>query len=513
MASKEKKQPDKREIKPVRREDDSNQSEFMRRFKAQPFIFIGTIFILVIVVIAFVFVPAIVPEARHSGDLVFGFYNRVPIRYANDNFFFNAQQDLSRRQHVPSDDPVMIAQLWRQAFNMTVVHMGILDEVRRAGLVVPDFVVDREVASLPHFQEAGRFSAARYRAMDANTRMSLWRQVHESIKVRTYLSDLASLRTPANEITFVSSMASPQRNFNLAVFPFDSYPDSQVITFANENPNLFTMVRLSKISMSSEREARQIREQVVSGAITFEDAARAHSQDWFADRGGDMGLLMAHELMFDIRDEPTRLAIINLPRGAISDVVRDRGNEGWAFYRIDDYAHPLDVNDPSQIARARNYIMWFMRGQVEDWLMAEAERFSARAEEVGFELATSDVDITRHSFGPIPVNFGSSALFASVEASGIPELAGADTNPFFWRAAFNTPLMTASRPFVMGNNILVLFPQEESEADEWNIELIELYYPFWVQAGLEQSYHMYFLTNERLDDRFDATFWRLWGGF
>ena len=63
MASKEKRTP-------VREKSDS---ELVRRFKSNHFIFIGTIVILVIVIVAFVFVPAITPGQRfgRNVDLTF----------------------------------------------------------------------------------------------------------------------------------------------------------------------------------------------------------------------------------------------------------------------------------------------------------------------------------------------------------------------------------------------------------------------------------------------------------
>ncbi|MDR2397631.1 MAG: peptidylprolyl isomerase, partial [Spirochaetaceae bacterium] len=55
---------------------DAPAAEFLRRFKTHPFLFLGTIIVLVIVIVAFVFVPAIVPSAGAQVDLSFGSYNK-----------------------------------------------------------------------------------------------------------------------------------------------------------------------------------------------------------------------------------------------------------------------------------------------------------------------------------------------------------------------------------------------------------------------------------------------------
>jgi hypothetical protein len=130
--------------------------------------------------------------------------------------------------------------------------------------------------------------------------------------------------------------------------------------------------------------------------------------------------------------------------------------------------------------------------------------------QLGFEEAVIAGNIASADFGPIPVNYGDSALFGTVGSSGIAELAGASTNQFFWRAAFSTPRNTLSDPLVIGENVIVLFPQEEVDTEETEMES---YYPYWVSDSMYQIYRSYFLTNEKFDDRFDEIFWNRLVGF
>ena len=520
MPSKDKKQPERR--------DDSGKSEMIQRFKTRPFIFIGTIFILVIVVIAFVFVPAMVPQGGGIEDFTFGHYNRVPIRIVHGNFFHQMQQGLARQhQQLLAENPNdlrLTYQIWRVAFEETVIFLGIQDEMRRAGLVVPDHVVDREVAR--QFQVDGRFDAASYRAMDNATRMNNWRQAREHIAVGRYLSDLGNLRISSNEAAFVGSMASPRRTFSVAMFPLDSYPDSEVISHAQANPDPFRITRLSRVTVGSEWEAQQILDRVRSGESSFEDAARTNSIDFFAEMGGDMGIRMVYELTPEIWDIEQRESVINLAAGEISDIVSVSmgwGASGWAFFRAEEALQAPDTSDPVQLERIRTHILTNLRGTVEDWVLAEAESFAAQVRERGFETVGAEGNILRRNFGPIPVNFGDSIFFGAVRNQGIPEFVIHTTdffgqpveqsigaNSFFWEAAFLTPLNTPSVPVVFGDNVMVLFPLEESYADESDVELIANFYQSRVMENLGTAYRGYFLTNARFDDRFDETFWRLW---
>jgi hypothetical protein len=428
-----------------------------------------------------------------------------------NNYFYQTQQMLIRRQQPVADDPNYIntiTEIWRNAFEAAAVHMGILDEVKQAGYVIPEDVVDREMAELPHFQENGRFSSAKYRAMDNNSLMNLRKQVKESIAVGCYYSDLENLKTSSKEASFVSAMASPRRTFDLAVFPLSSYPDSEVISFAETNPALFMMARLSMLTVNTEREARQILDSIKNGITTFEEAAKANSQDWAADRGGDMGVMMYYELEWIIRNEQAREAVIKLAKGELSDVYNV--SSGWAFFRADEAAYQAKPDDAAQQSRIRNYILRNARGQIEDWAIAEAEKFSAQANEKSFDEAIAAGNITKRSFGPISLNYGNSLLFGSIEYSGVQELTGEGSNQFFWKAAFTTPLKSLSQPLVAGDNVIVLFPLEESAMEEDEIGYIESYYPYWVKSSTDNAYRSFFLTNAKMDDRFQQTFSKLW---
>jgi hypothetical protein len=380
--------------------------------------------------------------------------------------------------------------------------------MQQAGFIVPEDVINREMAELPRFQENGRFSLARYREMDNNTRMTLWRQVQETYIVDHYLADLANIQTPSREVSFVSSMASPQRTFDLVAFPLDAFPHSEIVSFAETNPDLFRMVRFSSITVGSEREARQILSSIRNGTVSFEEAAHNHSMDWAAERGGDMGSFLSFELTWLVENEEARQSILNLATGELTNVFSLP--RGWAFYRINEAAVQTDVNDPALQVRIQNYFTQNMRGRIEDWAISEAERFSALARQIGFDAAIAAEAMTKATFGPIPLNFGNSVLFTSISTAGVPELEAAGNDIFFWRTAFTTPVNTLSRPIVVRDNVILLLPLDETPMYESDIEFIESFYPFWIRNSSEDAYRAYFLNSERLDDRFNEAFWSLW---
>jgi hypothetical protein len=492
---------------PVQHE--SEQSEFIRRFKTSPFIFIGTIIILIIVIVAFVLVPAIVPEAGRSVELNFGSYNKVPINYVPGNYFAQVRESLSRyRQNTTNEaNYIEVAMdVWRGAFEEAVIRTAILDEAKQAGYTPSQEQVDKEMAQ--QFQVNGVFDAARYRQLDQSTRMSIWRSVKDSLVDRNYREDVTNLRIPSKETEFIASMASPRRSFDMAVFALSSYPDAEIAAYVTLNPDLFRYTHLSRITVgSSESEAQTVLNSVQEGTTTFEEAARTHSQDGYADRGGDMGLKMIYELTTEIPDADARNAVTALQTGQFSSIVKVPA--GWAFFRAEATPYAADITDSGNLTKVRGYLLDFERGRVEDWAITQADAFIARAKEEGFDAALEAQSLTKQSFGPVPLNYGGVDLFESLRSSGIEELRYADSNENFWRTAFFTPQETLSTPLVLGNNVLTLYPKEESPAEESSIESIKsMYSSYWLSYNGEMNLRSFFLRNKKFEDRFFDAFYK-----
>jgi hypothetical protein len=510
MASKEKKLSNQ--------EDNSSiQSEFIRRFKANPFIFIGTIVILVIVIIAFVFVPAIVPSAGGLNvDLRFGSYNKTPISYVQNGYFAQMRENIARYRQASINEgnyQIMLYQIWREAFEETVIHTGILDEMKQAGYTPPEEVVDREVAQLPQFLDNGRFSVSKYRELDNTTRMLLWHQVQESLAKERYSADITDLKVPSGETDFISAMASPTRTFDMAVFPLTSYPDTEVAAYGVNNADLFRVTHLSVITVSSgEQEAQKILDSIKDGTATFEDAARTYSLDGYAERGGDMGIKMVYELSTEIPGADERERVIGTAKGEYTPIVKVPA--GWAFFRAEETPYPADTGDLSLLEKIRSYMTGFERGRIEDWFILEAQNLITLAGEIGFDEALIQKAVEKRSFGPLPLNYGGDnlyyngyGLFTALASFSVTELSSADTNENFWQEAFFTPLNTPSNPLVLGNYVVVLYPLEETSEDEEAVDSVKtIYSSYWLSYITTNSLRSYFLQSDKLEDRFYDVF-------
>ena len=487
-------------------ERDSGSSEMLRRFKQNPLVFVGTLVILIIVVIAFVLVPAIVPEygMGRNVDLTFGYYDNAPISYVPGNYFAQYLSILEsyRQSSMDSDNSfLMNYQNWRGAFEEAAIHTAMLKEMKNAGYEVPAKIVDRDVAKLSQFQENGRFSRALYRQMDDNRRLALWRQMQDEIAKKHFRDDVIGLGLSDAEADFIGRMAATERTFETVVFSVDAFPEEEYAAYLQENADLFRSLRLSIITVtSSEREAKKILASIKGGETTFEDAARAHSKV-YADRGGDMGIRMIHELRIDIPEDDVREAVIALARDEYSDVMKT--SQGWSFFRAEQDVQEADESDPAVLESVRSYMRNFQRGRMEDWAIAQANDFRALVDELGFADALLEKGLGSSSFGPVPINYGSVDLFASLSSPSLNWLSNSATDENFWRVAFSTPLDTLSDPLVQGGNVFVLLPTAETQAEETSIEgIVSTYKSYWLNYMTEQSLRQYILNSPKLKDNF-----------
>ena len=507
MASKDKKAPVI--------EKESSTSEIVRRFKANPGVFIGTVIVLILVTVSFVLVPAIVPRNVRGGgggggaDLTFGYYDKIPITYVPGNYFAKYLERVSQ-YYRNSIDPnsFQYANIWRMSFEAAAVHTAILQEMKNNGYAIPVKTVDRMVAGLPQFQENGRFSSALYQSMPNNERLALWRQIQEELTKEAYVSDITELIPSAQEAEFIGKMSGRMRSFDMASFPVDDYPNTESIAYARENPNLFRSIHLSRISVSTnEREARQILNSVKDGTYTFEDAAKSYSTDSFTEKGGDMGLRLAYELEQDITNAEQLEKVLSLGKGEMSDVIHL--DPSWAFFRVEEEMKSADFSDDTVMEKVRYYIRNFARGRMEDWAVAQAEAFIAHAKTDGFDHALGDLGKEKSSFGPLPINYGDVDIFASLQKGQIKELSNSSSDENFWKTIFSTVPNTLSQPIVQGANVLVFLPTEEIESEESSIQgIASTYSSYWLRYMSEQSLQAYILGSDKMENRFYDTYFR-----
>ena len=511
--------------------EESGFSEIASRFKAHPFLFGGTVVVLVIVIIAFVFVPTLPSIQQGDEGVVFGYYNGKPI--TQNRYFWQVLRETAYMAgfDLQSDynmNSGAAYQVWYQAFIRTMMHMALLDEMARTGYTAPEEEINRLVAANPEFMEDGRFSVVKYRNYSKTELAALWKATAEGFITEKYTRDFIGLKVPSGEKSFIGAMAFPERTFQMVSIPRSAYPDSELSAFAASRPEPFMTIHLSRITMAGEKEARQLLDSVRGGKTSFEDAARNHSTDFDKDKGGDMGLRMAYEMYTYLQEEADRASVASLRKGEFSPLLK-APNNSWIFFRAEETPYRADLSQEENLAKVRSYMNQFEGGRLENWLVARMEELAAGAKErdmglLAFIESLKEKEgeaarfaalesVNTGTFGPVNLNYGNMGgsradqgimLFThtlNIEAN--PELSAAISNEIFWRNIFFTPLNASSAPFTLGDAIAVLTPVEETAEDEASSANIANFYTWgWMYNSIQMDINSAFMASAKFENNF-----------
>ncbi|MDR2542732.1 MAG: SurA N-terminal domain-containing protein [Treponema sp.] len=496
---------------------DAGTSEVSKKFRQNPGLYIGSVIILVLVVVTFLggdLLSGCGPG--RGGDLTFGYYDNTPISWMPGNLLVQYYERVLRYYQsfgIPVENFHTQTEIMRQTFEAVVEQTAILQLMNRSNFSVSERLINQRVLQLPQFQHNGRFSPALYDRMSVQSQNNISRQVRDDIFMETFYSEFSTLLIPDSEVAFIASMATPMRTLDMVSFRIDDYPASEYLGFAQENPELFESIHLSRITADTEREARRILDSIHSGTL-FEEAAISQSTDFYSDRGGDMGSRFFFELDWDIPNLTDRQNIFKLGNGEFSDIVNV--GDGWAFFRVEEEVIKADFDDEVVMDRVRSYVRGFRRGIMEDWAILAAEEFIAEVNEAGFETAIRWRFLEKQTIGPFPMNYGNLDLFTSLDTFagsinlpgfGSHDLSNLIQNENFWRIAFSTELFTPSEPLVQGNNVLVFYPTEHIEAEEFVKENVALMYEsFWLENLMRRTVPFYFMNHQRMTNNFDEIF-------
>lgn len=474
-------------------------------------IYIGSIIILVIVVVTFIGAP-VARSAAGSQRLVFGRYNGDDIQYQAGNFFARQYQVIAQSLRDSGNAGNLEIQLrlaWREAFNRTVLHTAVLQQMERSDARISEAHVDELIAQDPRFQINGRFDADEYRSVSSQERFSLRKYHRETALFDLFVNDVLN-GVPATdaEKAFVASMAGPQRSLEIVRFPFAEFPDERVAAFGKDNPELFFRLQLAVVSLAEESEAEQIRERAAGGE-PVSDLARTYSRDIYADQGGEIGISWSHEIQRDLTDPAEISGLLSLAEGDVSPVIET--SSGWSFYQA--LADPIPYEEqatpePTEelASELRTYMEIYEQGRIQDYTREAAEEFAAIAREEGYQTALESLDREAVTTGFFPINYGNVQLFESVQATGIEDLSDAAYRDEFFVTAFSLEPEEVSDPFVLRSSVIVMRLAEERDAPESDQTFVIDFYDVITQRFVADEIETAYVDQEKLDDRFNESF-------
>ena len=470
---------------------------------------IFSIIILIIIVVTFVGGP-LVGNFASTTQLIFGYYGKEEIEYVPGNYMAR-QREIIADQISQSDADASIEyqayQVWKGAYDRTVLHIAILADAEKSGVYVSSDRIDQTLVDFGPWTINGEFNEAAYNRTPNADRYSYRALYHEDIIHQTYVSDtLGTNIFSAKEAAFLKNIAASERKIRYVTFDIGSFPDSEVQRFAEQNSTLFRSISLSRITIKSgEKDAQTVRQQIESGASTFEEMATTQSKDAFADKGGEMGSMLYYSMESDFTSTADLDAVFALPKGSLSPVIET--DFGWMIYRVDQEAADSDLQDPGVLGEVRGYMERFERGIIEDYMIGRGSDFKRTAETGDFLAASVSFGRLPYTTDFFPINYGNSFFLKQIRSpEGDTALSAAAYSQEFFTTVFSLGIDEVSEPLIIGNSVAVIQVTEERAAPEEETGFLEEYYPVILQQLQEEELSRVIFSSDDYVDNFNQVY-------
>ena len=488
-----------------------------------PFIYVGTIILLAITIVAFVFLPSVGGGLSSSGQAPsFGSWGGKPITYTAGSYFATqvAQiNDYLKQQGLSDQNFQLYAfQVWRMAFQSTAIRTALITTVGKSGFRLTDKGLDEAVAKNDAYLVDGVFSAEKYNKTAMSMKMSIRNSTKEDLVVRRYYEDIYAIPPSTAELDFVASMAKPQRAMSYIAIPLASYPKAEVVAWGKANADLFRSLGVSRISVtSSESDAKKIRQQIVDNKLSFEDAAKSHSKDSYADKGGDAGTIFYHTFAEGFLKQDDAAKAAALAKGELSAVYKIA--EGtWAFFKINTPLTAPDFSVDSTISEARAYLEQKEKGTLEGWALAQANKLVTSTELSSFQQTAKAAGFKPQEAGPFIINTGNPTFYAynqqipllnTPKPSKDPSLTSIESDAAFMSELFSVAKGKVGKPLVVGDTVIAFGVTADKDGADAETAIVKFAYPYFQQQALDSGMRDSFLKSKQFKDNFSTTFFKI----
>lgn len=456
------------------------------------FVYIGSIIILVISVVTFVFMGAGVSESllnNKNSIPTFGKYDGKKIQYtAGSDFAAIASNFAENYKSMGYELNSQIEYyIFSQAFNQTIMNMAFTKAVAASGYKVPEDSINRQM--LPYFyDETGKYSPRLYNQTDDAKKMQLRDQIQNSLTYSRYTDDILGSNTKFNgtklfgikassaEDAFLAEAGSNKRSFSMAAFTTTDLPKEEAVKFGKANPDLFKKYDISAITVDEEAAAKKLLKQIKANEVTFADALAANSKNYYTDAEGKLASPYQYQLTNMLSKEDDLPSVMNLAKDEVTDVIETK--RGFTIFQGNGPAADADFSSDDMAEVALKYVNIFEGGYIENYFSDVARDFTADAKLNGFEAACEKYNVKMQEVPAFPVNYGDSSLFEKIPSSSVSEIANGSADINFLKKAFSLKLDEISEPIVLGNNVIVLkltgIQKDEPEADTYSEKFVEL---------------------------------------
>ena len=428
-------------------------------------LFIGSVIILILSAITFIFIPAMAQGAGQD-SLVFGKYGNKKIEYKQGSEFANAvanYTEMYRRQGIDLKDSDYYT-IYNYAFVSAVQAIAYADNVKKSGWEPSKESVARQMYQY-FTDEKGNYSPEIYNSYSADdksklqqdlTRGLIWNRCGEDFlgtQSKYAGHTLYGLKSSDAEKEFFEKMASEKRSFDLAVFDKKDYPESQVKAFGAENKDKFTKYNFSVITVKDQSKAKSILNQLTKEEITFSDAVSEYSDKAYSGADGKLSSNYGYQIQNIVTKEDDEKALFALELNQTSGVVET--SAGYSIFHNDLIITEPDFTDSAVIATVRSYINENETSLIENYFIEKAKAVASDAEKKGFEAAGKSNGAKVVKVPAFALNYANDSMLGSLPEE-FASISGASTNENLLEKAFALKNGDVSEPVVSGDSILVV---------------------------------------------------------
>lgn len=452
--------------------------------KGALFTTVGSIIILVISFIAFV-LPSQLTNGNAQQKQVFGKYKNREIRYEKNSDLVNNLQTIQNQYYNTYGQEPSNQEFYNnfyQAFKATLSQYAYEEAVKKAGYVVPEESVNRKLRS--YFEdEDGNFSMALYKQADPQAVADLKAQMLNIGYSNRYSDDmfgsqtdmiggstLWGLKSSDAELDFLTAYDSEVRAFNMISFDKATYPDKEVLAYAEKNAAKFTKYNTSIITFSDKSAADKAAKKIADGKATYDEVSTENTSK-YCDSEGKLIYPYYYQYRLEkiLNDASDVNTISSLNKDEVSAVIELA--DGYAIFKGNEPAEKANFEVEATLKDVRTYLSTYEGDIIEDYFINRAKEFKKAALATDFDEACESVNVTKIEVPAFALNYGGSSFGKSVNTS-LPGLKFADTNETFLKTAFTLKENEYSDPIIMkddvssGYVILIQYVPSQEETDE-----------------------------------------------
>lgn len=501
---------EKKDVSPIKKSQKDQQSnwgakaikEDKPKVKKTFFWWAGVI-ILILISITLV-LPATGLSALFSKNITFGTYNGEKIELTSDSYLYNQYYNLMMQYGGNNLDFSTMYQIWYQAYYSTVQHIALSQMAKDAGIIAVDKTTNNLILASGYYNNGdGVFDSELYNATDKGTRDSVYNSAKEQVPSMQVVNDIITIISSDAEKDFVTDLSASGRSFDYVSFDYSNYSDELAVEYLMSNPQPFTAIDLSVITLSSEEEAKALRSEVESGVMLFEQAVSS-SIDSYSASAGAMDTLMYQELVSNFIGEESLNKVFGTAEGALSEVVPSY--YGYSFFRVNAAPTMCDYTNADVLTRVKRIINGLNSTLTSEYASALADEFYAEAETSDFYTALDSLGYVETSVGATPANPASSQLLSSFTYTDYNGLMSSATRDSAYLASLYTSEEGTVLPPQAAGSAYIVSRVGADSTDSSTKNTMSLLYDYFVSSATDVDLSNTIVMNPNFEDNFYTTF-------